>query len=167
MQPSEVAPDILLRLEEMVLGRRRPVLVGQNGEHVGLPEALNDLLVFVVDAMKREQAICLMPEDAALTTQAAAQFLGMSRPYLLRLLDAGKMPFHRVGTHRRILLRDLRAYQAQRDRERHSRLDGLTEAVDAAGVYDRVRRVLLDGCALYPFTDCASYLWPGGIRRTQ
>ena len=112
MEPSEVAPDILLRLEEMVLGRRRPVLVGQNGEHVGLPEALNDLLVFVVDAMKREQAICLMPEDAALTTQAAAQFLGMSRPYLLRLLDAGKMPFHRVGTHRRILLRDLRAYQA-------------------------------------------------------
>jgi excisionase family DNA binding protein len=138
IEPSEVSPEILRQLEEMVLDRRRPVLVGQNGEHIELPDALNDLLVFVVEAMKRKQAIFLMPEDAAFTTQAAAQFLGMSRPYLLRLLDAGKIPFHRVGTHRRIMLRDLRAYQVQRDDERRGRLDALTEAVEDAGVYDRV-----------------------------
>ena len=78
-----------------------------------------------------------MPEDAPLTTQAAANLLGMSRPYLLRLLDAGKLPFHRVGTHGRVLLRDLRAYQAQRDGEPRRRLNALTKAVDEAGVYDR------------------------------
>ena len=78
-----------------------------------------------------------MPEDEAFTTQAAAQFLGMSRPYLLRLLDAGKIPFHRVGTHRRIMFCDLRAYQMQRDKERRAALDALADAVKEAGVCDR------------------------------
>lgn len=138
IEPSEVSPEILRQLEGVVQDCQRPALVGQNGEHIELPEALSDLLAFVVDAMKRRQAVFVMPEDKALTTQAAARFLGMSRPYLLRLLDAGKIPFHRVGTHRRIVLHDLRAYQAQRDTDRRSRLDALTEAVDKAGVYDRV-----------------------------
>jgi hypothetical protein len=53
------------------------------------------------------------------------------------MLDAGKLPFHRVGTHRRILLRDVQAYRAQRDEERRRRLDALAEAVDEAGLYDR------------------------------
>jgi excisionase family DNA binding protein len=138
LEPSEVSPESLRQLEELVQDGRHPALLGSSDEHVELPEALYDLLVFVVAAMKRKQAIVLMPEDAALTTQAAAQFLGMSRPYLVRLLDAGQLPCHRVGTHRRILLRDLRAYQAQRDRERRGRLDALGAAVDAAGVYDAV-----------------------------
>ena len=138
IEPSEVSPEILRQLEEMVQDRRHAALVGQSGEQIELPDALNDLLVFVVDAMKRKQALLLMPEETALTTQAAARLLGMSRPYLLRLLETGKIPFHRVGTHRRVLLRDLRMYQTQRDRERRGRLDALTEAVDEAGVYDRI-----------------------------
>jgi excisionase family DNA binding protein len=137
IQPSDVSPDILRQVEALVHDRRRALLVGPTGERLELPEALNDLLLFVVDAMRRQQAVFLMPEDEAFTTQGAARFLGMSRPYLLRLLDAGKIPFHRVGTHRRVLLRDVRAYQAVRDGERRARLDDLSRTVSEAGVYDR------------------------------
>jgi excisionase family DNA binding protein len=137
IEPSQLSPDIMRQLEGLVHYRRPAALVGSDGERVELPEALNDLIVFVVEAMRRKQAVLLMPEDAALSTQASAQFLGMSRPYLVRLLDAGELPFHRVGTHRRIMLGDLRAYQRQRDDERRRRLDALAKAVDEAGLYDR------------------------------
>lgn len=137
LEPSALSPEILRQLEELVRDRQPPALLGPHGERVKLPEALYDLLTFVVEAAKRKQALLLIPEDEALTTQAAAQFLGISRPYLVRLLEAGKIPFHRVGTHRRVMLRDLRAYQEQRDRERRSRLDALAAALNDAGVYDR------------------------------
>lgn len=137
IQPSDVSPEMLRQIEALVHDRHRPLLVGPTGERVELPDALNDLLLFVVGAMRRQQAIFLMPEDEAFTTQGAARFLGMSRPYLLRLLDAGKIPYHRVGTHRRVMLRDVLAFRAARDSERRTRLDALSKAVVDAGVYDR------------------------------
>jgi excisionase family DNA binding protein len=78
-----------------------------------------------------------MPEDEAFTTQAAANYLGMSRPFLLRLLERGKIPFHKVGTHRRILLKDLLDFQSIRNRERSRALTELTQLMDEEGVYDR------------------------------
>lgn len=137
MEPSAVSPEILKQLEELVRDGRPHSIVGPEGERVELPAALNEMLAFVVGAMKREQGILLIPEDASLTTESAARLLGMSRPYLSRLLDSGKIPYHRVGTHRRLLLRDVRAFQSTRDAERRTRLDALTRAVDEAGLYDR------------------------------
>ena len=133
--PSEVSPELVRQLGELVHNSEPPALVGANGVRIELPSAINSLLAFVVDSMKREEALVLMPETAPLTTQAAANLLGMSRPYLLRLLDANTIPSHRIGTHRRILLSDLRAYKSIRDAERLNRLDGLADAIDEAGVY--------------------------------
>lgn len=121
--PSELSPETLRGLEALVRYGRPATLVGLDGQRVELPDAVNDLLVFVVDAAKHKEVLFLMHEDAALTTQVAARFLGVSRPYLLRLLDADKLPFHRVGTHRRIMLCDLQAYQARRDEDRRQKLD--------------------------------------------
>lgn len=137
IEPSQFSPEILRQLEELVRARRPTTLVGPGGEQIELPGALSELLAFVAEAMQREQAVLLTPEDSALTTQTAARLLGMSRPYLLRLLNSGQVPYHRVGTHRRILLRDLRAYQARRDEERRRRLNALSTAVDEAGLHDR------------------------------
>jgi excisionase family DNA binding protein len=137
IDPTEISPEILRQLAEAIQADPHPaLLIGHDGTRLELPPALYDLLVYVVQALERKQTLFLMPEDEAFTTQAAADFLGMSRPYLLRLLEAGKIPYHRVGTHRRILLRDLRAFQAERDQERRARLADLTKRVDAAGVYD-------------------------------
>ena len=124
-------------MAQLVEGGGPTSLVGPTGDLVALPAAMTELFAFVLETMKHQQAVLVMPEDQALTTNQAATILGVSRPYLVRLLDEGKIPCRRAGTHRRIGLADLRAYQAQRDQARRQTLDALTVALDEAGVYDR------------------------------
>jgi len=136
LEPSDISPEIVKQLDGFIrTGEAR--LVGPDGQAISLPEPLNDFLLFILDAMKRKQAVLLMPEDEAFTTQAAANFLGMSRPFLLRLLEGGKIPFHRVGTHRRIMFKDLIEFQRVRTKDRNSALSELTRMMEEADVYDR------------------------------
>jgi len=137
ISPEEVSPEILKQLYQVLHNQHSAVLIGSEDNRIVLPQALNDLVLFVVDAMNRKQAVFMMPEDEAFTTQAAATFLGMSRPYLVRLLEAGTIPFNRVGTHRRIWFSDLLDYQQKRSKERKTILDEMTSKLDEAGVYDR------------------------------
>lgn len=135
--PSDIAPEEQFGLERMLLGEVRPVLLMESGDIIELPKALNDLFVSVVQAMKKKQAVFLMHEDEAFTTQAAANFLGISRQFFVRMLDGGKLPFHHVGTHRRVFFKDLVTYQRQRSQQRKATLDSMTEEVVAAGLDDR------------------------------
>ena len=135
--PSDISPEEQLRLERMLLGEVRPVLVTKSGDIVEIPKALNDLFVSAVEAMKHKQAVFFMHEDEAFTTQAAANFLGMSRQFFVRLLDQELIPFHHVGTHRRVFFKDLVAYQRERSRKRKAILDQMTAEVVAAGLDDR------------------------------
>lgn len=84
---------------------------GQAAETVTLPRGAVLLLVQLLTEMSRGNAVTLMPIQAQLTTQQAAEILGVSRPFIIKELRDGKLPFHRVGTHRRILFRDLMAYK--------------------------------------------------------
>ncbi|HZY71680.1 MAG TPA: excisionase family DNA-binding protein [Edaphobacter sp.] len=86
-----------------------PTLIGPEGERVTLPAPLYHLLKDIVRSLEKGRSLVLMPEEQQLTTQRAAELLGMSRPYLIQLLDAGEMPYHLVGKHRRIALRDVLA----------------------------------------------------------
>ena len=70
-----------------------------------------------------------------LTTQQAADCLGVSRQHLVDRLEAGDLPFHKVGTHRRVELHDLITYIKQRASSRKAVLDHLTKSVDEAGLY--------------------------------
>lgn len=113
-----------------------PKLKGSDGTEIRLPEAVYQLLVMVLQDMRHGRAIVLMPEDETFTTQAAANYLGMSRQFFISLLESGKIPFHRVGTHRRVSFKDLRDYAAKRDRERRKAMDELRRKVVKAGLYD-------------------------------
>ena len=126
----------LPRLVEFAEAHGRPCLRSADGQEMRLPPAMYEVLVHVAREMSQGRAIVLMPEDEDFTTQAAADFLGMSRQYLVRLLDEKKLPSHKVGTHRRVRLKDLRAYAAVRNKDRRAILDGLFDEAKAAGLYD-------------------------------
>ena len=126
----------LPRLVEFAEAHRRPCLRSADGQEIRLPQAVYDVLRHVAREMSQGRSIVLMPEDKDFTTQAAADFLGMSRQYLVRLLDEKKLPSHKVGTHRRVRLKDLRAYAAVRNKDRRAILEGMFGAAKEAGLYD-------------------------------
>ncbi|MFL6055026.1 MAG: helix-turn-helix domain-containing protein [Actinoallomurus sp.] len=82
------------------------------GDQIELPAEVYRVLRHVIEALQQGLAVTVAPLTQTLTTQQAADLLGVSRPTLVKLLDEGKIPFDRAGTHRRILLRDLLAYRA-------------------------------------------------------
>lgn len=78
----------------------------------------------------------MIPRSALLTTQEAADLLGISRPTLVRLLEAQKMPYEQRGRHRRIMLADLLRYQQETRRERREILDRMAREGQEAGIYE-------------------------------
>jgi excisionase family DNA binding protein len=90
----------------------------------------------VVEALQQGLAVTVAPQTQTLTTQQAADLLGVSRPTVIKLLDEGKIPFERTGTHRRILLRDLLAYREQRRADQYAMLEATSVDVDDEGDLD-------------------------------
>ena len=113
-------------------------LVGPDGHQVAIPEPVHDLLLLILKNLQAGRAISIVPEHQPLTTQRAANILGVSRPFLVRLVENGDIPFHMVGSHRRIYLRDLLDYQRRRDAARHEAIDDMARTEMEAGTYDRV-----------------------------
>jgi excisionase family DNA binding protein len=115
-----------------------PALVGADGERLELPDSVYRLLKEIARNMQMGRAIVLIPENQQLTTQRAADLLGVSRPHLIKLLVAGELAYHRTGSHRRIYLKDLVAYQKRRDTERRAALDSIAKEAFDSGLYDRI-----------------------------
>jgi len=135
LDPSMIPPD---QLEQMARVFARPdhvLLIDSGGNRTEIPEALFQHFARIVRLMSEKKAIVMLPEDEAFTTQAAANYLGVSRQHLVDLLEKGEIPHHRVGTHRRVTFKDLLAYEKVRDKTRREALDRLTDAVDQAGLY--------------------------------
>jgi excisionase family DNA binding protein len=92
------------------------------GDRVELPREAYRVLRQVVEAMRQNLAVTVVPQTQTLTTQQAADLLGVSRPTLVKLLNDGRIPFERVGTHRRVLLGDVLAYRVQHREEQYAAL---------------------------------------------
>jgi excisionase family DNA binding protein len=112
------------------------VLFGPAGEQLVLPAEVFELLRTVVQAMGRGEAVFVTPVHHRVTTQEAADILGVSRPTLIKLLDAGEIPFEQPGRHRRILLTDLDAYRERQSQRRRDALDRMVEIVEEADMYE-------------------------------
>ena len=79
-----------------------------------LPPKVLRLIAELLGALAQGKAVTIMPKELDVTTQEAARFLNVSRPYVIGLLEANKMPYHKVGTHRRIRFEDLVRYKEDR-----------------------------------------------------
>lgn len=104
---------------------------------IEIPAGAVSLLMDILDAMASGQGVTLIPENAELTTVQAADVLNVSRPYLVKLLENGKIPFRKVGKHRRVLMEDVMAYKRTIDQKREKVLDQLVADAQAQNMgYD-------------------------------
>jgi len=137
--PAEFAPqdqESVHDLMELFLRETHPpALVDEKGKRLELPRPVYELLVKVAAAMQEGKVITLVPETQELTTQAAANLLGVSRPHVVKLIEGGQLPSHKVGAHRRIEMKDLLAFQRVRDKARRDALDELARLAQEAGLY--------------------------------
>ncbi|MGL5942501.1 MAG: helix-turn-helix domain-containing protein [Waterburya sp.] len=97
----------------------------QTNEAIAIPQEALRLLVEILTQMAQGNAVTLIPIHAELTTQEAADILNVSRPYLVDLLEEGKIPFRKVGTRRRVRYQDLMQYKNNIDTKRMQSLNEL------------------------------------------
>jgi excisionase family DNA binding protein len=111
------------QIEALFAEAQKPYLLSPDGERIDIPDSAFEALRIIIEAMANGQPIPLVPHDKELTSQEAADILHVSRPHLIKLLERGDLPFHRVGTHRRVRIDDVLAYRDRRDAERKAALD--------------------------------------------
>ncbi|WP_432789395.1 helix-turn-helix domain-containing protein [Brevibacterium sp. K11IcPPYGO002] len=128
----------MLTAEKALSARPRHYLVG-GGDHdsVELPQEVYEVLLRVVDAMRKGLSVTVSPTSHVLTTQQAADLLSISRPTLIKALDEGQLPYTRSGTHRRIALTDVLDYRERRRRAQYAAIDALSVDVDETSDIDQ------------------------------
>ncbi len=107
---------------------------GGRQEEVTIPAVAFRLLVNILTQMAQGNAVTLIPVHAEITTQEAADLLDVSRPFLVKLLEKGEIPYRKVGTHRRLFYRDLAEYKRRIDEQRRETLRELTAQAQELGM---------------------------------
>ena len=106
----------------------------ESEETVAIPASAFRLLSDILTEMAKGNAVTLIPVHAELTTQQAADILNVSRPFLVRLVEEGKIPCRKVGTHRRIRFQDLLQYKRHVDQQRLKALEELAAQAQELGM---------------------------------
>ena len=117
--------------------RGKAKLVAPSGEARLLPDSLYSFLVELIGLLNERKSVMIVQHQAKLTTVEAASILGVSRQFLVNLLERGEIPYHMIGTHRRMYAQDLFQYKARRDDHRHKAIRELAQAGASEGLYDR------------------------------
>ena len=102
------------------------IKIQETGEFITIPKKALSLLSAIIRNMAEGKTISIVPSNSEVSTQQAAEMLNVSRPHLIKLLEAKKIPFKKVGSHRRILLKDIMEYKERQAKERESQLDFLS-----------------------------------------
>ncbi len=115
---KEVALESSRKLAEILHGRKptfelRARSGGNREESVSIPAAAVRLIATMLSEMAKGNALTVLSVHEEITTQEAADILNVSRPFLVRLLEEGKLPSRKVGTHRRVRLQDVLAHKQQ------------------------------------------------------
>lgn len=132
---AELAASVLRGLDA-ALDADTPVRLnlGERGGDVEVPRSVLAALARVLDSFAHGEEVTLVPAHAELTTQQAADAMGVSRPYLIGLLDAGQIAYRTVGTHRRVQAASLIQYLREDDARRTAAANELAAEAHALGL---------------------------------
>jgi len=103
------------------------IKISENGDFLRIPKKALSLLFEILSNMAEGKSLTLIPSDTEVSTQQAADMLNVSRPHLVKLLEEGEIPFKKVGTHRRIELKNLIEYEKKLKENRNEKLDFLAK----------------------------------------
>ena len=110
--------------------------IEETGERIKVPLSALSLLSEILQVLSQGKSVSVFPIAAEMTTQAAADHLNVSRPYLIKLLETGEIPFTKVGRHRRIRVEDLMTYERAMRAKQERLLTEMMLADEADGLYD-------------------------------
>ena len=120
-----------LRRTTAILSRKRSdsvkIKIQESGEYVTVPKSALDFLFNILANMAEGKSISLVPSDAEVSTQQAADMLNVSRPHVVKLLENGTIPYKKTGSHRRIRLDDLKTYNEKLKAQRNTSLKQLAK----------------------------------------
>jgi excisionase family DNA binding protein len=131
----EVAREASRRLSRLLATQpvAATVVCDPNNPHDGfaLPAAALVLLSQILGELAKGNPVTVLPHEAELSTQQAADLLRVSRPFVIKLIDEGQIPCRKVGLHRRIRLADLLRFKQNNERERDTALAQLQAEAQA------------------------------------
>ena len=137
---TEIADRAARRINEYLEGHPDDDLIEAIGE-VGaedalvIPRATAVMFAQILELLAQGRGVQIFPKEVELSTQQAAAMLNVSRPYLIGLLEADKIPFRKVGRHRRVRFEDLMDYKRRDDRSRRAAADELTKLSEELELY--------------------------------
>lgn len=103
-------------------------------QEITVPVSAIKMLVDILNQMAQGNAVSLVPIHAELTTQEAADFLNVSRPYVVKLIEQGELPCHKVGVRRRVLFKHLMEYKERRDQQSMDAVNTLSQQAQDLGM---------------------------------
>lgn len=133
---AQASYDVLRNAISQLHSEEVDIEIEGTNDKLALPLNALKLLGDILKNMSEGKIISIVPLATELTTQKAAEMLGCSRPFLVKLLEDGKMPFTKVGRHRRIMYDDIRTYQAQMKAEQKQHLIDMMSDDEEEGLYD-------------------------------
>ncbi|MBW7840598.1 MAG: helix-turn-helix domain-containing protein [Chitinophagaceae bacterium] len=126
----------LISAIENLKSDRTEIEIEETGEKITIPKSALSLLGTILKAMSQGNPISIVPIATEVTTQSAADMLSCSRPHLVKLLEEGKLPYTKVGKHRRIMFEDVIKYKQQMKEAQKQYLIEIMNADEESGLYD-------------------------------
>jgi len=133
---AEASYSSLISSIEQLKTDKVEIEIEETREKIILPKKALNLLGEILKAMGQGKPISIVPLATEVTTQSAAEILGCSRPYLVKLLEEGKIEYTKVGKHRRIKYEDVIVYKQKMKEEQKKRLIDMMHADEDLGLYD-------------------------------
>lgn len=124
--------ELLQKMRESHLTPR----ISLEGQKIALPTEVNEAILDLLERFAEGHGVIVASIDSLLTTSQAAELLGISRTYMVRLIDEGRIPVQYRGTHRRVHLKDVTEFMETSRRTRADKLDAIAQLSERTGQYD-------------------------------